>query len=109
MSSSCYLLLFIASSWPDVQSPLLDAVHLSGRCAVPPIAAEVRSDIDGTYCAHATTIFRACEYALMLDARKPQYSGLLVVSCFLLAYYSLENCRDPQFGPWLSLTNKVSM
>ena len=75
-----------------------DAGHLAGRCAAPSIAAEVCSDVYGTYCAHATTIFQVREYALTLDATNPQYSGLLVVSYFLLGCCSLENRKSQQFG-----------
>ena len=53
---------------PDVQSPLLGVVHLVGRYAALPAAAEVQSDVFGIYWAHAVAKFRACEYAPMPDA-----------------------------------------
>ena len=57
ISSSCFLLLssliFLHLDWLDLQSPLLIAVHLTGKCAASPVAAEVWSDVDGAYRAHA--------------------------------------------------------
>ena len=96
---------FIASNWPDVQSPMLAAGHLAGRCAASPIAAEVHSDVNGAYCAHATTKFQACEYAPRLDAINLQYLDLPTAFCFHPGCYSLGNRRGQQFGPCLSLTN----
>ena len=80
-------------------------MHLSGRCAAYPIAAEVRSDGDGAYHAHATTRSQAYEYAPMLDAINLLFLSHPLVFCFHLGCYSLVNRRDPQFGPWLSLNN----
>ena len=57
----------LAFSWPDLRSLLLAAIHLSGRYAAPPVAAEIHFDDDGACCAHAIAIFRACEYALKLE------------------------------------------
>ena len=85
---------------------MLDAVYLSGGCAAPPIAAEVRSDVFGAHCAHAATVSRACQYALVLDVINLHYFGLPTVSCFHPRYYSLGNRRDQQFGPCFKLGNR---
>ena len=77
---------------------MLAAGCLVGRCAASPAAAEVHSDVDGKYRAHATTIFQASKCAVKLDITNLLYSGL-VVSCFLLGYYSLKNRKDQQFSP----------
>ena len=84
---------------------MLAAVHVSGRCAAPPIAAEVCFDVNGTYRAHATTIFRACEYAPRLDTINLQYLDLPTAFCFHPGYYSLGNCRGPLSDPCLNLAN----
>ena len=59
---------FLASSWLDVQSPMLDAGHLAGMCAVPPTVAEVHSDVYGAYHAHARAEFLAYECIPKPDA-----------------------------------------
>ena len=82
-----------------MQSPRPGAGHLARMCAVPPTAAEARSDVYSTYSTKATTISRACEYAPGLDVTNLQYFSLPSVSCFLLGCYSLENRRGPQSDP----------
>ena len=98
---------FLASSWLDVQSPRPDAGYLAGRCAAPPIAVEVHSDVYGAYHAHATTISSAHESSTTLDVINIQCFYLPTVSCFLLGCCSLDNRRDQLSGPCLSLTDKV--
>ena len=90
---------------PDVQSPLLDAIHLAGRYAAPAAAAEVHSDVCGAYHAHATTRFPEYKYALELDVTNLLFLSHPTVFCSHPGCYFLVNRRDPQFGPWLSLTN----
>ena len=92
---------------PDVQSPLLGVVHLIGRYAAPPAAADVQSDVFSAYRAHAVTRFPAYESAPMLGVINLQYLGLSTVFCFLLGYCFLENRRGQLSDPCLSLTNKV--
>ena len=67
---------FYASDWPDLQSPLLAAVHLAGKYAAPPVAAEVHSDVGGAYRAHATAIFQVYEYAPTPDPINLRFFGL---------------------------------
>ena len=85
---------------------MLDACYFAEMCAAPPTAAEVCSDVVSAYRAHAETRYRACEYAPMPDAINLQYLSLPVVSCFLLGYCSLENCKDQLSGAWLRLSQR---
>ena len=84
---------------------MLAAGRLAGMYAASPIAAEVHSAISGAYRTHATTIFRACEYAPMLDVTNLQYLGLPLALCFHPGCYSLGIRRGQQFGSCLSLSN----
>ena len=84
---------------------MLVTSHLAGRYAVSPVAAEVYSDIDGAYCAHAVTRFRACEYAPTPEAINLQFLSHPTVFCSHPACYYSGNHRVQQFGPCLSLTN----
>ena len=81
---------FLASSWLDVQSPRPVAGHLAGRCAAPPIAAEVCSDVFGAYRAHATTIFPAYESSPMLDIINLQDLYLPAVSLGAIPWRIIE-------------------
>ena len=69
-------------------------------------AAEVRSDVCGAYRAHATAIFRACEYIPRLDAINPLCLGLPAAFCFLPRCYSLGSCKDQLSGPCLRLSQR---
>ena len=86
--------------------PLLTAVHLVGRCAASPIAAEVHSDGDGAYRAHAGAEFPAYGYVPRPHTINLLYPGLPAVFCFLLGYYSLENRKDQQFNSCFKLSNR---
>ena len=90
---------------PDVQSLLLGAVHLVGRCAAPPTAAEVQFDVVGTYRTHATTESLVYGSSLTLDVINPQYPGLPIAFCFLPRCYSLGNRKGQLSDPCLRLTN----
>ena len=85
---------------------MLTAGHLSGSYAALLAATEVCSDDDGTYRAHAKAMFRASEYAPMLDVINPLYLGLPTALCYHPGCYSLGNHRGQQFGPCLSLSQR---
>ena len=70
-----------------------------------PAAAEVCCDADGAYRAHAIVGFRAYEYAPRPDAINPLFLSHPAMVCSLLGYCSLENRKDLQSGPSLSLSN----
>ena len=97
---------FIASSWRDVRSPLLAAIHLSGRCAASPIAAEVRSNGYGTYRAHAGAEFPVYGYIPKPNAINLQLLSHPTVFYFHPGCYSLGNRKDQQFGPCLRLSQR---
>ena len=78
---------------------MLTAIHLAGKYAVSPVAAEVHSDIASAYRTHATTKFRAYGSSPTLDAVNSQCLGLLVVACFHLGWYSLVSRKGLQFDP----------
>ena len=69
-----------------------------------PAAAEVCSDVYGTYRAHVEAKSRACEYALMLDVINPLFLDLPTTFYFLPRYCSLGNRRGLRFAPCLSLS-----
>ena len=73
-------------------------------CAVPLVAAEVHSDVNGAYRALATIKFRAYQSSPMLEVINLEYLGLPTVSYFLLGYCSLESRRGQLSDPCLSLT-----
>ena len=77
---------------------MLNAIHLAGKYAVSPVAAEVWSDVISAYCAHATAKSQAYGSSPMLDAINPQYLGLLAVACFHLGCYSLVSRKGLRFG-----------
>ena len=98
--------IFLASSRPDLQSPMLAAIHLSGRYATPPTAAEVQSDIFSAYRAHAVTRIRACEYVPMANTINLQLLGLPAAFCFLPRCYSLGNFKGQLSDPCLRLSQR---
>ena len=87
---------------------MLAAGRLAGMYAASPVAAEVYSDVGGTYRAHDITRFRVYGSSPMLDVINLQYLGLPTAFCFHPGCYSLGNRRGQQFGPCLSLSKEIT-
>ena len=71
----------------------------------PVVASEVHPAADDTYRIHAAAKFRGCVCIPKLNAINLLYLVLAITFLFLVAWSPWENRTNPQFGPWLQVTN----